>query len=266
MEKNDETLAGNYTKLWLMERVNIPFAFSVSLIQERWKLPLTGKNACQRFFIKLHADDKKFLQTQRFQDVAVAINAIAALKQPKAKAKKAVQEIITDLPTQGFSDDVQNLAREFNFEDMWIPHLAVYLITGKVSAPDGKLSANIPPPSALQQYKIFTLVAKKKAQHSFLKFLHGIPATQEQDNPNRESIATIDAETKYLPSRLIHGSSDIADIVFGEIDEERLSDAELSKEEKRRVDKIDQYRKRFQKYCVPLTKKEYGRLLRIFSK
>jgi len=259
--KNNKVVEDNYRKLWLIERLNAKFWAAVGLLRDKWKLPLPCKDdeafALFRVFLGwLEVDDEEYFTGDKFIELAPVINMVTKISLPEETKREIYNQLLEKMPSKSFLKDIKNLAIEFEFEEFWIPTLALYIVTNRVYPPKNQTSKNVPLASAIKDYHIFLLAQKKEAQHSFLK---------KEYQLDEYDIAELDSDTNKLPTQLLHQYADIADIAYGELDWDSFLDEEIPKEEKKRIDRIKQAVKKTRERIVTLTKEEYHRLRTIFG-
>lgn len=245
MNKKDRIIIEtNYRKLWLLERTNEPFRYTISLLRKKWQYLL--------FTADLKKTPKKALQEQRehlkrqlktadrtfFPSIAPIINIISKMNLPE-ETKKHIYEINLEKSSSNiFFDDIANLAIEFSFEEFWEPCLMIYFLTGKIFSPD-KPSKVAPGERALQYERIFAWTLRKDMDHE----------KPDYDKNNND---------------FIHSNTNIADKVYGKEDWDKMTDAKMQKVENKRDQNIRQGVTRFRKYLTPLTPQKKRRLQKIF--
>lgn len=214
-------LEKNYGKLWWIWRINESFRFAVSLLRDKW--------------LKININRDGFLKIRR------TVGFSPQLEETKSFLNSS----------EVFPEDTINLAKEFGFEDFWIPYLAAYIITGRIFAPPDKLSKDTPPPSVLQYHKIFLWRVREWADKDKLK-RQGYRVRRRK----------VELKGKYFDDveDLIHNDSNIADKVFGELEE-----VPSEKEDTKRSNRVKQSMERLKKYFVPLTPQTKRRLIKLFS-
>lgn len=254
---------GNYFKLWINERVNFPFIVRLAAIQKPRGLPLKGgdekfEENMRLFFKKIKKEEQEFFESQDFSEIAPLINEITKRGLPKEKVKPAIESLFDDkFPWLKFQSEIKSLAKEFGFDERWIPYLTDYVITGVITAPHDRLDGDAPPENILEDWGIFNLTAKMKAQHSFLK--------KQGYKNSRRSKSSEKTENKYIseqenmtgegiPDNLIHSYLEVSQLVWPEADFDKLSDDELAAFDKKRGNLTRQRLSRFiKKYCVSAT-------------
>ena len=271
MEINKKILEKNFLKLWSMERTNVPFLFTIGLINKKWGLPLPGEREkmqenCKIFEEKLKKRDRIYFNSVEFVKKAKIIDDIRNLKLPAENERIILNELIADQPTRAFYRDLDNFAKEFKFEKIWKPYLYFYLISGKIIVPGNKITSSVPSEMFVKQFQASLLNVKKKVQHDFLKKRHGFKTTRRKDNEsNGKFISELKGKTELLPDALIHDDAEIADILFGKLKEEKLDDKTLSEKERKRNQIVRQYINRIKKKFVSLSDKRKKHLLLQFT-
>lgn len=216
----------NYCKLWWIQQVNAPFRYALNLIRKKWSS----------------------LNAETFEEAVKRSRQLTPFQQLE-EAKKL-------LKPQFFSDDVVNLAREFNFEDFWTPYLVAYIMTGKVLAPPDKPSKNIPSQHILRMRKVFLWRVKEFTQQRKLREKGYKGKRRKEDSKGKY----MDDVSRSLNETFIHDDSNIADIILGK-SVEILSEIE----DKKRKNIVKQDMKRLEKELVKLTPQYKRRLGKIFK-
>lgn len=216
-KQDKENFESNFRKLWLLGMVNCPFVVSVVSFQKHYGLPVK-------------CSDKDYLEKSR--------NFIDELEDKKVNSGL-------------FIDEAKKIMTKFGFESFWLTSFLIYLITDQVFPPYKKRSKKIPSKGVLEGWKIFNLYTKRKSQKWFLKEIWDLPIKRLE---NLSEYLEKPALKVILPDGFIHSQSNIAETVWGSIDDEDMSDEDLSIAERKMIQNIKQKLHRFKKLFVPCTK------------
>lgn len=268
---NSRNLEVNYRKIWAKYQVSMPFYFAINIIREKWKLTYFSgsyskarKNLSKYFKERLGNLDKSFLDKES-KDYLAAVLAIKNLPILERDKDIALLSILANYPSIAFINDVKKLMNFFGFRDEWKYHLMLLIVTGKISAPDDIREDAAPPESVRDQIKMLELKTKKDVQHRVLKE-HEFKTGGKNDG-KKKTISELDSHNDFVPGKLIHDYTEIADEIFGEIDLDKISTKKFKREEKKRIGKIKigLFRLKRSPYYQGLNQETANELLKIFS-